>query len=89
MIDKRAEVINAALTFVAASNVRDEMFVVNFNEHAYMGLPATVPFTGDARQIHAALLQRPPTGLTAHVRRAGARIEHLKRARATARRSSC
>jgi len=78
MIDKRAEVINAALTFVAASNVRDEMFVVNFNEHAYMGLPATVPFTGDAQQIHAALLQRPPTGLTALYDALAFGIEHLK-----------
>jgi VWFA-related protein len=78
MIDKRAEVINAALTFVAASNVRDEMFVVNFNEHAYMGLPATAPFTGDAQQIHAALLQRPPTGLTALYDALALGIEHLK-----------
>jgi Ca-activated chloride channel family protein len=78
MIDKRAEVIDAALTFVAASNVRDEMFVVNFNEHAYMGLPPTVPFTGDAQQIHTALLQRPPTGLTALYDALALGIEHLK-----------
>jgi Ca-activated chloride channel homolog len=76
MADKRAEVIDAALAFVAASNPRDEMFVVNFNEHAYMGLP--VPFTSDARQIHAALLQRPPTGLTALYDALALGIDHLK-----------
>ena len=76
MADKRAEVIGAALAFVAASNPRDEMFVVNFNEHAYMGLP--VPFSSDARQIHAALLQRPPTGLTALYDALALGIEHLK-----------
>lgn len=77
MIDKRTEVINAALAFVSASNARDEMFVVNFNEHAYMGLPPTVPFTGDARQIHAALLERPPSGLTALYDALALGIEHL------------
>ena len=76
MADKRAEVIDAALAFVAASNPRDEMFVVNFNEHAYMGLP--VPFSSDARQIHAALLQRPPTGLTALYDALAFGIDHLK-----------
>ena len=76
MADKRTEVIDAALAFVAASNPRDEMFVVNFNEHAYMGLP--VPFTSDARQIHAALLQRPPTGLTALYDALALGIDHLK-----------
>ena len=76
MADKRAEVIDAALAFVAASNPQDEMFVVNFNEHAYMGLP--VPFTSDAHQIHAALLQRPPTGLTALYDALELGIDHLK-----------
>ncbi|HXD18392.1 MAG TPA: VWA domain-containing protein [Vicinamibacterales bacterium] len=78
MADKRADVVGAALAFVAASNPRDEMFVVNFNEHAYMGLP--VPFTSDARQIHAALLQRPPTGLTALYDALALGIDHLQAA---------
>ena len=77
MADKRAEVIQAALAFVAASNPRDEMFVVNFNEHAYLGLPVTVPFTSDVRQIHAALLERPPTGLTGLYDALALGIEHL------------
>jgi len=76
MADKRAEVIGAALAFVAASNPRDEMFVINFNEHAYMGLP--VPFTSDARQIQEALLRRPPTGLTALYDALALGIDHLK-----------
>src|SRR6185503_18914597 len=78
MADKRADVVGPALACVAASNARDEMFVVNFNEHAYMGLP--VPFTSDARQIHAALLQRPPTGLTALYDALALGIDHLQAA---------
>jgi len=78
MIDKRAEVVTAALAFVAASNAHDEMFVVNFNEHVYMGLPEAVPFTSDVNQIHAALLQRPPSGLTALYDALALGIEHLQ-----------
>jgi len=78
MTDKRSEVVNAALAFVADSNPRDEMFVVNFNERAYMGLPATAPFTGSADQIHAALLQRPPAGMTALYDALALGIEHLQ-----------
>src|SRR3954471_16256815 len=32
MVDKRADVVSAALGFVAASHPSDELFVVNFNE---------------------------------------------------------
>ncbi len=78
MADKRGDVIRAALAFVAASNRDDEMFVVNFNEHAYMGLG--VPFTSDARQVRAALLERPPTGLTALYDALALGIDHLNAA---------
>jgi len=37
-----AEVTAAARTFVKLSNPDDEMFVVNFNEHVTLGMPAKV-----------------------------------------------
>jgi Ca-activated chloride channel homolog len=64
MVDKRAEVVNAALTFVAASNPGDELFIVNLNERAFLGLPASIRFTNDVSQLRPALLP-VATGLTA------------------------
>jgi len=76
MIDKRADVVNAALAFVAASHPRDELFVVNFNEMASLGLPASIRFTSDARQLRSALLPIP-TGLTALYDAVALGLEHL------------
>ena len=64
MREKRAEVARAALAFMAASHPQDELFVVNFNEKASLGLPAAVRFTSEAAQLRSALLTEP-AGLTA------------------------
>jgi len=77
MLDKRTEVVNAALSFVAASNPDDEMFVINFNEHAYAGLPATMAFTQNATVMRGALLRTPPAGYTALYDALGLGIAHL------------
>lgn len=76
MVDKRAEVINAALAFVGASHPGDELFVVNFNETASLGLPAAIPFTSDARQLRTALLPLP-TGRTALYDAVALGLDHL------------
>jgi len=76
MVDKRTEVVDAALTFVAASNPNDELFVVNFNEMAALGLPASIRFTSDARQLRSALLP-VPAGLTALYDAVALGLEHL------------
>jgi Ca-activated chloride channel family protein len=65
MRPKRADVVQAALAFAGASNSEDEMFVVNFNEKVYLGLPSAIRFTNDAHQIRSALLGMDPAGLTA------------------------
>jgi Ca-activated chloride channel family protein len=70
--------MKAALAFVSASNPADEMFVLDFNENVYFGLPPSVPFTNDANVIRSALLQRRPSGLTALYDALAAGIEHLK-----------
>jgi VWFA-related protein len=52
---KRSDVIEAALAFAESSNPQDEIFIVNFNERVFMGLPAGLPFTSDINQLRAAL----------------------------------
>jgi Ca-activated chloride channel family protein len=78
MRDKRADVAKAALAFASASNREDEMFVVNFNERVYQGLPPQIRFTNDLDQIRSALLRTAPVGLTALYDALAVGIEHLK-----------
>jgi Ca-activated chloride channel homolog len=78
MHNKRAAVAKAALAFVDSSNSEDEMFVVNFNEKVYQGLPPEIRFTNDPDQIRSALLRTAPVGLTALYDALGVGIEHLK-----------
>jgi VWFA-related protein len=78
MHDKRAAVAKAALAFAASSNSEDEMFVVNFNEKVYQGLPPEIRFTNDLDQIRSALLRTAPVGLTALYDALAVGIEHLK-----------
>jgi VWFA-related protein len=77
MLDKRSEVARAALAFVDAGGPADELFVVNFNENVYLGLPPSTPFTNDVRQLRAALLTAPP-GLTALYDGVAAGLAHLR-----------
>jgi len=46
---KQPEVIAAALAFIEASNPKDEIFVINFNEKARRGLPDMQLFSDDIR----------------------------------------
>jgi hypothetical protein len=45
MRQRMPEVTAAAQAFVRSSNRDDEMFVVNFNERVYLGLPGAIRFT--------------------------------------------
>jgi Ca-activated chloride channel family protein len=78
MADKREDVVKAALTFAGASNSEDELFIVNFNEKAYLGLPPSIRFTNDLNQIRSALLRSAPAGFTALYDALAMGIEHLK-----------
>ena len=64
MRPKRAQVLAAAETFVEASNPRDEVFVLNFNDTVTRGLPSGVPFSGDLGQLRSALARGIPRGRT-------------------------
>ena len=62
---KRSNVIGAALAFARSSNPEDQMFVVNFNEHVSLGLPADSPFTDNVVRLETALSRNVITGMTA------------------------
>jgi Ca-activated chloride channel homolog len=61
MRDKRAKVAAAALALVKASNPQDEVFIVNFNDDAYLDQP----FTGDPQELEKALDKIDSKGETA------------------------
>jgi len=65
MRNKRADVILAADAFIAESNRKDEMFVLNFNDSVRRGLPEQTPLSGDAALLHRALERGTPRGKTA------------------------
>jgi Ca-activated chloride channel homolog len=79
MRPKRTEVIAAALAFARASNTKDQIFVVNFNEHVSFGLPANTPFTGKTAQLEFALSKVVADGMTALYDAVAAALEHLKK----------
>jgi Ca-activated chloride channel family protein len=61
MRDKRAKVAAAALALVKASNPQDEVFIVNFNDDAYLDQP----FTSDTKKLEEALDKIDSKGGTA------------------------
>ena len=65
MAPKLAEVTAAARAFVQSSNREDQIFVVNFNEIARLGLPPSVPFTDSGTQLEYAISAESARGQTA------------------------
>src|SRR5579884_103720 len=61
MRDKRAKVAAAALALVKASNPQDEVFIVDFNDDAYLDQP----LTSDIKKLEAALDKIDSRGGTA------------------------
>src|SRR5215467_11794240 len=74
---KRQDVIDAALAFAESSNPQDEIFIVNFNERVFMGLPPAVPFTSDLAQLRTALGNSRAQGKTALYDAVTAGLQHL------------
>jgi VWFA-related protein len=65
MRDKRAKVEAAALALAKDSNRDDEVFVVNFNDEAFMDLPHNREFTSDFKEMEEALTRIDSRGGTA------------------------
>ena len=51
MRDKRSKVEAASLVLVRDSNREDEVFVVNFNDEAFLDLPHGRDFTSDIKEM--------------------------------------
>src|SRR6185312_3509362 len=64
MRPKRDDVNTAGLTFVDASNPKDQIFVVNFNDKVRFGLPDGVPFTDQIDLLRLALSRHRAEGKT-------------------------
>jgi Ca-activated chloride channel family protein len=75
---KRQDVIDAALAFAESSNPQDEIFIVNFNERVFMGLPPGVAFASDLAQLRTALENSRAQGKTALYDAVTAGLKHLE-----------
>ena len=78
MRDKRAKVEAAALALVKDSNPEDEMFVVNFNDEAFLDLPHGKDFTNNVKEMEEALTRIDARGGTAMRDALRMSIDHVK-----------
>jgi Ca-activated chloride channel homolog len=78
MRDKRAKTEAAALALVKASNKDDEVFVVNFNDEAFLDNPHGKEFTNDTKELEEALTRIDARGGTAMRDAIRMSIDHLK-----------
>jgi Ca-activated chloride channel family protein len=78
MRNKLAQVKTAALALIKESNRDDEIFIVNFNDSAYLDNPKDKPFTNDMRELEAALAKIDTRGGTAMRDAIQMSIDHLK-----------
>jgi VWFA-related protein len=78
MRSTHSDAIVAALAFARTSNPHDQMFVVNFGDHASLGLPADIPFTDRRDQLQLALSEITANGPTALFDGVAVGLDHLK-----------
>ena len=78
MRDKRARVEAAATALAKDSNPQDEVFVVNFNDEAFLDNPHGKDFTSDIKEIEEALTRIDSRGGTAMRDAIRMSIDHLK-----------
>lgn len=62
---KRAAVVAGALDFVRKSNPGDQIFVLDFNEHVYSGMPNGAMFSSSPSDLEKAIESAPVSGRTA------------------------
>jgi Ca-activated chloride channel homolog len=78
MRDKRAKVEAAGLALIKDSNPEDEVFIVNFNDEAFLDNPHGKDFTSDVKEMEEALTRIDSRGGTAMRDAIGMSIDHLK-----------
>jgi VWFA-related protein len=74
MMTKRARVEAAAINLVRESNPQDEVFIVNFNDDAYLD----VPFTSDIKKMEAGLARIDSRGGTAMRDAIGMSLDYMR-----------
>lgn len=74
MREKRGKVEDAAMALVKASNPQDEVFIVNFNDEAYLD----VDFTSDVKKLEDGVARIDSRGGTAMRDAIDLSMEHLK-----------
>jgi len=75
MMSKRSRVEAAALAMVRESNPQDEVFIVNFNDDAFLD----VPFTSDIRKMEQGLARIDARGGTAMRDALGMSLDYTKK----------
>lgn len=65
MLRKYSQVVAAASIFLGASNPKDEIFVVNFNDKVIEGQPPDQLFSDNTEKLRATLNMTRPSGQTA------------------------
>src|SRR5690348_1211581 len=75
MMTKRSRVEAAALAMVRESNPQDEVFIVNFNDDAYLD----VPFTNNIRKMEQGLTRIDSRGGTAMRDAIGMSLDYIKK----------
>jgi len=75
---KLPEVVAATAAFARSSNPEDQMFVVNFNEHVWLGLPPGEAFVSDPGELNAAMLQIRANGKTALYDAVASALGHVR-----------
>ena len=78
MRSRRHDVRTAALAFIRASNPHNELFIANFNENVWAGLPPYLPFSSDPAILEIVLARTIARGQTALYDAVSAALEHLK-----------
>ena len=75
---KRRDVLAASLAFIRASNPQNELFITNFNEAVWLGLPPYMPFTTDPAILEVVLGRTLARGQTALYDGIGTALDHLE-----------
>ncbi|HLH29853.1 MAG TPA: VWA domain-containing protein [Terriglobia bacterium] len=75
---RRSDVIDGAIRFAESSNPQDELFIVNFNERVFMGLPEGTAFTSDVVTLRSALAKTRAEGKTALYDGVSAAVKRLQ-----------
>lgn len=79
MLRKLPEVTAAADAFARSSNPQDQMFVVNFNEHVSLGLPAGQTFVSNPDELKAVMLRIHANGKTALYDAVATALDHIRK----------